>query len=96
MKTALVECAWAAVHCKKEGKDYLRSKYYSLVTRVGYKKALIAIGHKILQAAWHMIKNEQPFTPPDPLLLQQRAKAKQLDSYMKKIKQLGYEIILQQ
>jgi transposase len=90
-----VECAWAATHCKGEGRDYLRNKYYSLATRIGAKKALIAIGHKILCAAWHMIKNKQPFIQPDPNLLQQKIKTKQLNSYLQKIKQLGYEVNLQ-
>jgi len=95
LKTVLVECAWAATHCNKKGEDFLRNKYYSMAARMGAKKALIAIGHKILCAAWHMLKNKQPFTTPDVVALQQKVKTKQLNRYLQKIKQLGYEIAIQ-
>jgi transposase len=91
----LVECAWAATHCKQEGQDFLRNKYYSLAARLGAKKALIAIGHKILCAAWHMLKNKEPFIPPDLVALQQKIKTKQLNRYLQKIKQLGYQIAIE-
>lgn len=91
----MVECAWSATHCKQEGQDYLRNKYYSLAVRIGHKKALIAIGHKILCAIWHMLKNKQPYTAPDVAALQQKIRTKQLSRYLQKIKHLGYEVTLQ-
>jgi len=42
---------------KKNG--YLKRKYESLVVRRGKKKALVAVGHKIIIAAYHVIKNKE-------------------------------------
>jgi transposase len=45
LRTMLVQVAWAAVHAKK---TIFRERYGRLSKRIGKKKALVAIGHKIL------------------------------------------------
>jgi len=45
----MIECAWAAIKTKN---TYLRSKYYSLIPRMGKKKALAAIAHKMVIACY--------------------------------------------
>jgi len=50
--------AWAATRTKH---TYLSNKYKSLVGRRGKKKALIAVGHKILVAAYFILKNKVAF-----------------------------------
>jgi transposase len=52
LKTALVEAAHAAAKTKG---SYLRDKFYRLKARRGYKRAAVAIGHKILVSIYHMI-----------------------------------------
>jgi hypothetical protein len=47
LKTALVEAANAAARAKG---TYLRDKFYRLKARRGYKRAAVAIAHKILVA----------------------------------------------
>jgi hypothetical protein len=54
----LVEAGWGASRTKN---TYLRSKYESLVGRRGRKRALIAVGHKILCAAYFIIRNKEPY-----------------------------------
>lgn len=49
LKSLLVEAAWAATRTKG---TYLRAKYDSVVARKGKKKALLILGHKILNAAY--------------------------------------------
>ena len=51
----LVQCAWAATRTKN---TYLRSKYDSLVVRRGKKRAVIAVGHKILIATYFILKDQ--------------------------------------
>lgn len=51
----LCECAWAA----KLTKDTRLSKtYWKYITRMGDKKATVAIANLILRIAYHMIKNQ--------------------------------------
>lgn len=51
LKAALVEAAHAAAKAKG---TYLRDKFYRLKARRGYKRAAVAIVHKILVAIYHM------------------------------------------
>ena len=50
LKSILTEFAWVASRMKG---TYLRAKYQSLVGRRGKKKALVAVGHKILIMCYH-------------------------------------------
>jgi len=52
LKTALVEAANSAAKAKG---TYLRDKFYRLKARRGYKRAAMAIAHKILVAIYHMV-----------------------------------------
>ncbi len=58
LRSLLVECGWAASRTKN---TYLSSKYKSLVGRRGKKKAIIALGHKILIATYFIIKDKVEF-----------------------------------
>lgn len=58
IKPLLVECAWAASHVKD---CYLKKKYESLIARRGKKRALIAVGHKMLNAAYYIISEKVPY-----------------------------------
>jgi transposase len=54
LRTYLVEIAWAAVRTKG---SYFRSKYFSLRSRLGPKKAIMAIAHKLAKVLYHIIKD---------------------------------------
>ena len=58
LRTHLVEVAWGAVKTKS---SYLRSKYFSLKSRLGPKKAIMAIAHRILKALYYIIKQGDSF-----------------------------------
>ncbi len=92
MQSTLVECGWGATR-KKDG--YLKRKYESLVLRRGKKKALVAVGHKIIIAAYHVIKNKEAYKEPllhnDP-----KKKSKKIKSYLDKLKELGLEVEIKQ
>lgn len=42
-----------------------KSKYKSLVIRRGHKKAVIALGHKIMRVAYILLKTEQAYKDPE-------------------------------
>ena len=87
----MVECAWAATRTKG---TYLRSKYDSLVVRRGKKRALIAIGHKILIASYFILKDREPYKELGAEYLQTRNKEKKVNRYLKYLKELGVEVEL--
>ncbi len=85
----LVQCAWAATRTKK---TYLRSKYDSLVGRRGKKRALIAIGHKILIAAYHILQDKVAYKELGEEFLQELRKEKQIKRHIQLLKEMGVEI----
>lgn len=86
--TLLVECAWGATR-KKDG--YLKRKYKSLIARRGKKTALVAVGHKIIIAAYHVLKNKEAYKEPTLHNSAERNK-KQISKYLAKLKELGFEM----
>ena len=93
LKTMLTEFAWVA--SKTKG-TYLRSKYHSLVGRRGKKKALVALGHKILIMCYHILKYRCAYKELGVDYLDKRRKDKIARSYIKRLNHLGYEVTLRE
>lgn len=89
LKTLLVQCAWAATRTKN---TYLRSKYDSLVGRRGKKRALIAVGHKILIATYFILKDKVVYKELGAEFLQDKNKDKRIKRYLKLLSELGAEV----
>lgn len=83
-----MECAWGATR-KKDG--YLKRKYQSLITRRGKKKAIVAVGHKIIIASYHIIKNKEAYKEP-VLYNNPKRKNKQINYLLTKLRELGLEV----
>jgi transposase len=54
----LVQAVWAAVHSKK---SIFCVAYQRWAKRMAKKKALIAVGHKILVIVWHLLKRKTAY-----------------------------------
>jgi len=63
-----------------------------LVVRRGKKRALIAVGHKILCAAYHIIKNREAYKELGYEYLAERKKKNRLEYLKRQLKELGFEI----
>jgi len=85
----LVQCAWAATRTKN---TYLRSKYDSLVVRRGKKRALIAVGHKILIATYFILKDKVAYKELGSEFLKNRNLDKKINRHLKQLKELGVEV----
>jgi len=88
LRTLLVQCAWAATRTKG---TYLRSKYDSLVGRRGKKKALIAVGHKILIAIYYMLKDQVEYKELGSDFLDNKKKTKQILHHLNRLRELGLD-----
>jgi transposase len=93
LKAMLIEFAWVASRTRG---TYLRSKYHRLVGRRGKKRALVALGHKILIMCYHILKYKRPYKELGVDYLDQRRKDKIARSYIKRLNHLGYEVTLQE
>ncbi|MCD4695367.1 MAG: IS110 family transposase [Bacteroidales bacterium] len=89
LKAMIVQCAWAATRTKG---TYLRSKYDSLVGRRGKKRALIAVGHKILIAAYFILKNKETYKEIGGDYLDKLNKDKQIKRHLQRLRELGVNV----
>lgn len=93
LKTILTEFAWIA--SKMKG-TYLWSKYQSLIGRKGKKKTLVAVGHKILISAYHILKYRVPYKELGANYLDERKKERIARSYIRRLTSLGYAVTLKE
>jgi transposase len=93
LKTILTEFAWIA--SKMKG-TYLFAKYQSLVGRRGKKKALVAVGHKILISCYQILKYKVPYKELGASYLDTRKKDRIAKSYIKRLNNLGYAVTLKE
>ena len=85
----MVQCAWAATRTKN---TYLRSKYDSLVVRRGKKRALIAVGHKILISSYFILRDKVGYKELGSEFLKNRNMDKKINRYLRQLKELGVEV----
>jgi transposase len=90
LKTLLIEIAWAAV--KKKG-SYYKDKYYRLRGRLGPKKAIVAIAHRIAKAIYHIIKDGVEFKDLGEKYLAEQNKEAKLRYIKKQAELLGHELV---
>ncbi|MCX5807547.1 MAG: IS110 family transposase [Proteobacteria bacterium] len=93
LKSILTELAWVASRMKG---TYLRAKYQSLAGRRGKKKALIAVGHKILIMGYHILKYKVPYKELGANYLDTRKKDRIVKSYLKRLTSLGFTVTLKE
>lgn len=88
LQRTLAESGWGATR-KKD--SFFRKKYYELLKRRGKKKAVIAIGHKIIVAAYFVMKNKEAYKEPKPVSKSKNVQ-KQAKYFLKQLKRIGFEI----
>lgn len=93
LKTILIEAANAAAKAKG---TYLRDKFYRLKTRRGYKRAAVAIAHKILVAIYHMFSHRVCYNELGNLYLDKLNKRHLTRNLLHRLERLGYAVTLQQ
>ena len=58
VRGALTQAAWAATRTKH---TYLAAQFRRLTTRLGKRRALVAVGHRILVIAWHLLSKHASY-----------------------------------
>lgn len=91
LKTALVTAAVAASH--KTG-SYLRDKYYRIRARRGPKRAAVAVAHKILIAAYHILAKGTEYKDLGAAHLEHARRNQTAKSLVRRLSRLGYQVML--
>jgi transposase len=93
LKTALVEAAQASTRAKG---TYLRDKFYRLKARRGAKRAVVAIAHKILVAAYHMLSQQVSYNDLGDLYLDKLNQQHLTRNLVRRLERLGFRATLEQ
>ena len=92
LKTALVT---AAVCGSRQKGSYYKDKYHRLRARRGRLRATMAIAHKILIAAYHMLARGVPYRELGEAFLDQQARQRTVRHLLHRLNHLGYDVMLQ-
>jgi len=93
LKTALVMAANAAGKTKG---TYLADKYRRLKSRRGALRAAVAIGHKILVTAYHMLATDCDYTDLGDGYLDRLNTHRSAGNMLRRLRQMGYEVQITQ
>jgi transposase len=92
LRSGLVQAAQAAVRCKG---TYLASLFRRLASRRGRNKAIVAVAHRLLKAAYYILSKREPYKDLGANYLDYKGKEHLLTRLCRGIKQLGYQVSLQ-
>lgn len=89
--TTMTQAALGAT--RKKG-SYYKDKYLRLQARRGAKRAMIAIAHKLLIAAYEVLAHRQPFVDLGDLYLTSRAQTDITRKLVRRLESLGFDVAL--
>jgi transposase len=92
VRTALVEAAHAASRTKATS---LAAQYHRLVVRRGRKKAIIAVGHRILTIAYYLLTRAAPYQDLGAHQLEPRDPERAQRHLVQRLETLGFRVTLE-
>jgi transposase len=89
LRAVLVQAALAGAQTHG---TYLRDKYYRLKARRGAKRAALAIAHKILVAAYHILSRHAHYRELGDAYLDQLSEKRVVNNLVRRLERLGYAV----
>ncbi len=94
LRRALTEAAHGAARTKRTGRTALARQYRGLLVRRGKQKAAVAIGHRILLLAYHLLRRGEDYQELAPAALEERRHIQLRNKALSQLRQLGFEVTL--
>jgi transposase len=91
LRQALIEAAHGAARSKS---TYLGAYYQRLKKRMGSKKAIVALAHRILVIIYHLLKEDQPYRELGPGHADEQAAESSKRWAIRRLEQLGFAVTL--
>jgi transposase len=89
LKTALIQCAWAA---KNKKGSYLQAQFLRLKSRRGPQKAICAVAASLLTSIYHMLKNGTFYTDLGPDHFHSRSRKTHAQRLVHQLERLGFAV----
>jgi transposase len=93
LRGALTEAAISAARTRD---SYLSAQYRRLRARRGHSKALTAVAHSILTAAWHMLRNGETYNDPGADYFARRDPERLARRLVAQLERLGHTVVLKE
>jgi transposase len=91
LRGSLVQSARAASRTKG---TYLSERYRQIMRRRGDAKAIVALGHEVLLAAYRVLDTAQPYIDPGPNALSTLTAERQRRQAVRRLQELGYQVTI--
>ncbi|HEX8984122.1 MAG TPA: hypothetical protein VF767_01770, partial [Bryobacteraceae bacterium] len=85
------QIAWAAVRTKQ---SYFQMQFRRWVPKLGVKKAIWAIAHKVLRIIWCILHRGDEYVERGPLTLDAIARQRKKKRLLQGLWELGYQVTL--
>ena len=92
LRAALVQSAPSASRSKG---TYLSERYRQIMRRRGDAKAIVAVGHEILLAAYRVLVTAQPYTDPGPTALSSLTAQRLTRQAVRRLQNPGYHVTIE-
>lgn len=92
LRATLVQSARAATRTKN---TYLHERYLQIRRRRGDARAVVAVGHEILIAAYRVLATGETYLDPGPVSLTERIVERERRRALHTLQQLGYQVTLE-
>jgi len=91
LTTILVEAAGATVKSKT---CHLTAVFHRLKSRMGYKKAIMAIARRLLVIIYRLLSAQADYKEPQPTLADDKAKLRSVKKRVKDLERMGFQVSL--
>jgi transposase len=88
----LIQSAHAAAHSKH---TYLAAQYHRLASRLGPKRAAMAVAHSILVIIYHVLRDGVPYRDLGSTFFDERDRQRVERRLVRRLERLGYQVELQ-
>jgi transposase len=92
LRRALVQSAWACSHAKR---GYLRAVFYRVARRRGEKKAIVAVAHRILVAAYFILRDATEYVELGEDYFDLQHPEQTARRLTRRLERLGYRVTVQ-
>jgi transposase len=91
LRTALIESALAA---SRANRTALQARYLRVKRHRGHKKAVVAVGHQILEIAYYVMRDGTPYHELGADYFDRRHRDRAIRRHVRQLEQLGYHVML--
>lgn len=92
LSAALVRAAWGAVRNKN---NYFHAQFCRLATRLGKKKAIVAVAHSLLVAIYHMLRDHSDYQDLGADYFEKTDQLRIICKAVDRIEHFGYKVVLE-